>query len=158
MHDTELPEFLELVYVLESYYRVPADKRLNQAESANYFRQLRSFPLDIVSEATERIPGAYPTFFPKAGEWRVVCEQVLSEIRFAKKEKDEAEAHREFLRMVHCPHEYVEEAEPPDSLFLKFDVCMYCGHAKPTINRAPRFARAAQYLATGISAQERKAA
>ncbi len=153
MQDSELPDFLGLVYLLESYYRVSDDRRLNQAEGANYFRQLRSFSLDVVTEATERVPGLYPTFFPKAGELRVVCEQVLSEIRFAKKERDEAETQREFLRMVHCAHQYVEEVEPPDSLFVKFDVCIYCGRAKPTINRAPRYAKQAEYLATAISAK-----
>lgn len=153
MYDSDLPEFLELVYVLESYYRVPPDKRLNHEEGAGYFRQLRSFPLDVVSEAAERAPAVYPSFFPKAGEWGRICEQIEAEQGFARKERNEQASRGEFLRMVHCGHEFVEESEPEGSFFVKFDVCCICGLAKPTINRSARFAKAVNYLAVGMGAK-----
>lgn len=153
MHNSEMSDFLEIVYVLESWYRVSADKRMSEVESVNYFRQLSSFPLSVVSQSAERIPSQYPSFFPKAGEWRVVCEAILSEMRFAEKERDNQLSQAEFLKMVHCVHEFVEEMEPENSFFVKFDVCLYCGIAKPTINRAPHFQRQASYLATGIRAK-----
>lgn len=153
MHNSEMPEFLEIVYVLESWYRVSADKRMSDAESVNYFRQLSSFPLSIVSQSAERIPSQYPSFFPKAGEWRVVCEAILSEMRFAEKERDNQLSQSEFLRTVHCAHEFVEEKEPEGSFFVKFDVCLYCGLAKPTINRAPHFQKQVNYLAAAMRAR-----
>lgn len=153
MYDTDLAEFLELVYVVETLYRIPVDRRLGREESAAYFRQLRKFPMEIVSEAAERLPGTYPSFFPKAGEWFVVCEQVAAEQGFAHKERNEQQSRNEYLAMIHCAHEFVEEMEPEGSFFIKFDVCWKCTLAKPTINRAPKFQKAAQYLGAAMTAK-----
>lgn len=153
MFDSDLPEFLEHVYLLETYYRVPTDKRLSRDESAGYFRQLRAFALDVVSDAAERLPGVYPSFFPKPGEWRTVCEQIAAERGFARKEQNEQAARSDFLRMVHCAHEFVIEPEPPGSFFTQFEVCCFCSLAKPTINRGDSFAKAAKYLAAGMGAK-----
>lgn len=150
MQNEQLPEFLELVYVLETYYRVPVDKRMSPEESLSYFRQLRRFPLEVVGEACERAPSVYPSFFPKVGEWATVCEQVAAEWGFQQKRRNEADSQQEFQRMAHCAHEFYEEPEPPNTFFTKFDVCVMCGLAKPTINRSAAFSQAASYLAAGL--------
>ena len=152
MLDNDLPEFLELVYLLETYYRIQPDKRLNREESAAYFRQLRKFSFEIVNEAAERLPGMYPSFFPKAGEWFVACEQVAAERGFAAKEKNEQQSRNEFLGMINCAHEFAVEIAPPGSFFIQFEVCWKCNLAKPTINREKKFAKAAAYMVAGMSA------
>jgi hypothetical protein len=152
MENAQLPDFLELVYVLETYYRVPIEKRMSQEESLGYFRQLRRFSLEIVAEACERTPHAYPSFFPKVGEWATVCEQVAAELGFQQKRRNEVDSQREFQRMAHCAHEFYEEPEPPNTFFTKFDVCAFCGLAKPTINRSAAFSKAASYLTAGLRA------
>lgn len=150
MQDADFPQFLEALTTLECFYRTPVDKRLNRQESTSYFRMLRQFPIEVVDEAVERAPVSYPSFFPKAGELRAVAEAVMAEFRYAKQEKTD---HQKYLEMAHCAHEFVEHLEPPDSFFVKFDVCWKCDLAKPTINRSAAFAKQRQYFEAGLKAK-----
>lgn len=137
---------------LARYYRAA---RPDEQMIADYFKQLSFFPFEFVSEAIERAPRQYPSFFPRVGELIVICQAVVEEVRQVEKQKPQAER-QNWEQMKRCAHDLVLQAESPEGIaqsggfLVGFNVCRHCGFARPVFSDAIQYERQRQYLAEGM--------
>jgi hypothetical protein len=126
--------------------------KLDVGEIVAYFKQLSRFPTDLVVKVLEAAPESHPTYFPKAGELRVMCEAALVEDRTHLDNVDSVTAIR---LMSGCDHELLFEPEPDGELFAGFESCTKCNFSKP-VTRKDADERQVRYLAMAISNQPRR--
>lgn len=139
---------------LARYYR---QAKPDEQTISDYFKQLSFFPFEFVSEAIERAPSQYASFFPRVGELIAICQAVVEEVRQAEKHKPKAEQQR-WEQMKHCEHELVLQEESPEDLarsggfLVAFNVCLYCGFARPVFSEAIQYEKQRRYLTEGMKA------
>lgn len=126
--------------------------KLDGDEIAAYFKLLSRFPIDLVVRVLEAAPESHPTYFPKAGELRALCESALVENRSHLSNVDSVTAIR---LMDGCDHDLVFEPEPEGGIFAGFEVCAKCEFSKP-ITRKDADQRQVEYLAMAISNSPRR--
>lgn len=126
--------------------------KLDAGEITAYFKQLSRFPIELVVKALEAAPESHPSYFPKAGELRALCEAAMVESRMQPGNVDSVTA----IRLMNgCDHELVFEPEPEGGIFAGFDVCAKCEFSKP-VTRKDADQRQIQYLTMAISNSPRR--
>lgn len=154
MKNSDFEAFDELMELLARYYR---QQRLDAQTISDYFKQLSFFSIEFVAEAVERAPGVHPSWFPKVGELIAICQSIVEEVREAEKHKPRAEQ-EQWRQMKNCEHEMRYQEETPENLarsggfLVGFNVCLFCGFARPVFSSAIQFGQRRKYLEAGMRA------